>query len=122
MNAALTDAVARRGVIWFKNAYREARRKNQESPLVKQAFINALGYRLRDDRKLVKAAIEVFKFNTEAYPTSGNTYDSLAETYLAVGEKKLALEYYKKALEVEPKYPNAAAASEIVKKLEADLK
>ncbi|HKY05196.1 MAG TPA: amidohydrolase family protein [Blastocatellia bacterium] len=120
LNAAVTDSVARRGIGWFKRVYTKARRNKQQSPLAQENFINALGYRLRDDRKMTKEAIEVFKFNVAAYPASANTYDSLAETYLAVGEKKLALEYYKKALEVNPVYPNAAAAREAVKKLEAE--
>ncbi|HKQ06919.1 MAG TPA: amidohydrolase family protein [Blastocatellia bacterium] len=120
LNAAATDSTAKRGVLWFKKVYQKAKLNNPQSPVVQEAFINALGYRLRDERKKVDAAIEVFKFNINAYPTSANTYDSLAETYLGIGEKKLAAEYYKKALDVNPDYPNAAAVRDLLKKLEAD--
>ena len=93
----------------------------QDGKRLNELQTNRLGYALLS-RKKTAAAIEIFKLNIEDYPKSGNTYDSLAETYLEVGEKKLALEFYKKALEVEPNYPNAKAAAEIVKKLETDLK
>jgi hypothetical protein len=46
----------------------------------------------------------------------------LAETYLGIGEKELALKFYKKELEVNPNYPNAKAATEVVRKLETELK
>ncbi len=83
--------------------------------------INALGYALLE-RKKTREAIEIFKLNISDFPNSANTYDSLAETYLAIGEKELALKLYKKALEVDSNYPNAKAATEVVKKLETALK
>jgi tetratricopeptide (TPR) repeat protein len=105
----------------FAKFFNKVKAVNPESKFVKESFINDLGYRLLGRNK-TKEAIEIFKFNIEAYPKSGNTYDSLAETYLGIGEKELALKFYKKALEVEPNYPNAKVAAETVKKLEADSK
>lgn len=119
LNEAVMDKVSEGGVGWLKKALSERERVAPESTLFQEAFINALGYRLLG-RNRTKEAIEVFKFNVEAYPRSANTYDSLAETYLAVGEKKLAIEYYRKALEVDPNYPNAPVARELLKKLEAE--
>ena len=86
-----------------------------------EAQVNRLGYALLS-RKKTAEAIEIFKLNIKDYPKSANTYDSLAESYLETGEKKLALEFYKKALEVDSNYPNAAAAREVIKKLEVELR
>lgn len=82
-----------------------------------ELLTNRLGYALVS-RKKIPEAIEVFKLNIKDHPASGNTYDSLAETYLEMGKKGLALEFYKKALEVEPNYPNAAAARKIIEDIE----
>lgn len=120
-NEAVTNLVAEQGAGEFVKIFNRTKAINPQSALVQEDFINSLGYRLLGRNK-PKEAIEIFKFNIEAYPKSGNTYDSLAETYLATGEKKLAIEFYKKALLVEPNYPNAKAAAEILKKLEADSK
>ncbi|MDQ3749663.1 MAG: tetratricopeptide repeat protein [Acidobacteriota bacterium] len=95
--------------------------RTQDGKRLNETQINRLGYALLSRKKTVEA-IEIFKLNIKDYPKSGNTYDSLAETYLETGEKKLALEFYKKALEVDSDYPNAAAAREVIKKLEAGLK
>ena len=96
-------------------------RTREEAKRLNEVQTNRLGYALLS-RKKTAEAIEIFKLNIKDYPKSGNTYDSLAETYLATGEKKLALEFYRKALEVNPGYPNAKAAAEVIKKLEAELK
>jgi CubicO group peptidase (beta-lactamase class C family) len=93
----------------------------QDGKRLNEVQTNRLGYALFGKKKTAEA-IEIFKLNIKDYPKSGNTYDSLAEIYLETGEKKLALEFYKKALEAEPNYPNSAAAREVIKKLEAELK
>jgi CubicO group peptidase (beta-lactamase class C family) len=77
--------------------------------------LNQLGYRLLQGKK-VKEAIEIFKLNVEAYPTSFNTYDSLGEAYMASGNKDLAIQNYKKSVELNPENTNAVA---ILKRLEA---
>lgn len=119
LNEAVTGIVLERGVAGFRKLYEQAKLAERGAPLAAESFVNALGYRLLG-RNRPKEAIEVFKFNVEAYPKSGNTYDSLAEAYLGAGEKRLALDFYRKALEVEPDYPNAPAARDLVKKLEAE--
>jgi len=95
--------------------------RNQAGKRLNEVQINQLGYALLA-RKKTAEAIKIFKLNIEDHPNSANTYDSLAETYLGIGEKELAGEFYKKALEVNPKYPNAAAAAEVLKKIEAESK
>jgi tetratricopeptide (TPR) repeat protein len=117
----LTGIVTDQGGSGFAKLFNKAKSINPKANPVQESFINALGYRLLGRNK-TKEAIEIFKFNVEAYPKSGNTYDSPAETYLGIGEKQLALRFYKKALEVEPNYANARVAAETVKKLETDLK
>lgn len=121
LNEAVTSIVVEQGIGGFTKFYDKARRTERGALLVTESSINALGYRLLGQNK-VKEAVEVFKFNVEAYPKSANTYDSLAEAYLGAGEKKLAIDYYKRALEVDPNYPNAPAARELLKKLEAEAK
>ena len=67
-----------------------------------EAQINLLGYfHLQAGRH--QAAIDLFKLNTVAYPTSANTYDSLGDAYLANGQNDLALEMSEKALAALPK-------------------
>ncbi|HYP51439.1 MAG TPA: serine hydrolase, partial [Pyrinomonadaceae bacterium] len=116
----LLRAILSEGIEAPRKRYLEERTKDDAKRL-NEAQINALGYALLE-RKRTAEAIEIFKLNIADFPNSANTYDSLAETYLGNGEKELALKFYKKALEVNPNYPNAKAAAETVKKLEADSK
>jgi CubicO group peptidase (beta-lactamase class C family) len=90
--------------------------RNQTGRRLNEVQINQLGYALLE-RKKTAAAIKIFKLNIEDHPDSANTYDSLAETYLGLGETELAREFYKKALEVNPNYPNASTAAEVLKKI-----
>lgn len=76
---------------------------------------SVLGGQLLQEKK-IKEAIEIFKLNIEAYPNSANKYDKLASAYALDGNTKLAVEFYQKALSIDPKYPNAAAATEFIKK------
>jgi len=47
-------------------------------------------------------ALELFKLNVEAFPTSANAEDSLADGYLALGQTDLALAAERKCLELLP--------------------
>ena len=80
-----------------------------------EAGMNTLGYRLLGDKK-VNEAIEVFKLNTEAYPTSANVWDSLAEAYLTNGNKEQAIANYEKAVRINP---NFASSIEALRKLKS---
>jgi tetratricopeptide (TPR) repeat protein len=117
----LLSTVMQKGINAALAQYRELKSKQFDSYNFAQTELNSLGYELINRGKM-KEAIEIFKLNVANFPNSGNTYDSLAETYLEIGEKELALKFYKKALEVEPNYPSAKAAAEIVKKLESESK
>lgn len=70
---------------------------------------------------LVDHGMAVLRAAIELYPKEANLYDSLGEFHINKGEKARALELYKKALEIDPTFPNAANAREIVKKLTAEL-
>jgi tetratricopeptide (TPR) repeat protein len=89
--------------------YRELKARGLGDIYTSESELNAMGYRLLA-KDQVREAIEVFKLNVEAYPTSANVYDSLAEAYLAQGDKERAIENYKKALELDPRAENARKA------------
>ena len=116
----LLRAISSEGIDAPLSRYLEERTR-EEAKRLNEVQINRLGYALLSRKKMAEA-IEIFKLNIKDYPQLANTYDSLAETYLETGEKKLSLEFYKKALEVDSNYPNAAAAREVIKKLEVELK
>ncbi|HEY0380327.1 MAG TPA: serine hydrolase [Pyrinomonadaceae bacterium] len=82
------------------NEYRE-RKKAGALPLT-EVQMNRLGYALLS-KKMLDAAIEVFKLNVEAFPDSWNVYDSLGEAYVLKGEKELGIKNYQKSVELNPK-------------------
>lgn len=70
-------------------------------------YLNGLGYDLlrfetKDPQERIKWTIELFKLNTELFPTDGNIWDSLGEAYLRNGQKEEAIKSYKKALDLAP--------------------
>ena len=69
---------------------------------------------LDEGMTLIRTAIEL-------YPKEANLYDTLGEFQLRKGDKVKALESYQKALEINPNFPNAAAARDVVKKLSEEL-
>ena len=56
----------------------------------------------RDAAQAKQDALELFKLNAEAFPTSANAQDSLADGYLAMGQNDLALAAEQKCLELLP--------------------
>jgi tetratricopeptide (TPR) repeat protein len=62
----------------------------------------------------IKAAIAVYKLNTEEYPKSWRSLNSLGDSYIADGNNALATEAYEKALSINP---NNSAALEKLKSL-----
>ncbi len=111
--AVLASIASHRGPGGLVALLEEMHRTDPKSPLLGEEAINELGYGLARKKDTV-AAIAVFELNTELYPSSGNAYDSLAETCLGAGNEELARKYYARALEVQPDYPNAKAAREIL--------
>jgi tetratricopeptide (TPR) repeat protein len=68
--------------------------------------MNQAGYSLLAAHKIAEA-IEVFKLNVEAFPSSSNVYNSLGEAYMMHGDTELAIENYKKSLELDHNNTNA---------------
>ena len=96
--------------------YREWRTGRAATDCIDESQMNRLGYNLLG-LKRVKDAIEVFKLNTEDYPTSSNTYDSLGEAYMVDGNKELAIKNYERSVELNP--ANSTGV-ETLKKLRAE--
>lgn len=69
--------------------------------------INLLGYQLLQENR-INEAIEVFKKNTETFPSSSNAYKSLGESYISYGKQELAILSFKKSLEIDPKNSDLA--------------
>jgi CubicO group peptidase (beta-lactamase class C family) len=63
--------------------------------------MNELGYNLLAKND-TRSAIEIFKVNTEQYPTSGDVWDSLAEAYYKSGDKETAIKDYEKSILLDP--------------------
>ncbi len=78
--------------------------------------LNRLAYQIQG-AGLIDVGLEVLKVAVELYPTDANLYDSLGDFYAKKGVKDKAIEFYQKALEINPNYPNAEKAKEILKKL-----
>jgi CubicO group peptidase (beta-lactamase class C family) len=70
-------------------------------------YINALGYRLLQQEKRPKDAVNVFAYNVAQHPKSFNPYDSLAECQEALGEREHAIANYRLSLERNPNNEHA---------------
>ncbi len=90
------------GVAKARQIYDEAKRAKKTDVLFPENETNQLGYQFLQDGN-AKDAVEVFKLNVDAYPSSANTYDSLSDGYLALGNREEALRYAEKTLEMIPK-------------------
>ncbi|MDQ6829449.1 MAG: hypothetical protein M3081_11335 [Gemmatimonadota bacterium] len=71
-----------------------------------EAEVNALGYRLLQEKR-VADAVGVLEMNVALYPKSSNAYDSLAEAYAASGDSSRAIANYDKSLALDPNNTNA---------------
>jgi len=81
--------------------FRSARQRDPKAFLFPEAILNQLAYaRLQDGD--TDDAVELFKLNVEAYPTSSNAQDSLADGHAARGQNDLALAAEQKCLELLP--------------------
>ncbi len=99
----LYSVVINQGIEPAVSQYREMKRNKVDFT---ESELNSLGYQLLGTKN-IKAAIEIFKLNVEAYPESFNVYDSLGEAYMINGDDELAIENYKKSLELNPQNINA---------------
>ena len=97
-------AVSPTGVADAVQIFEDLAKRGERVSLFPEGQLNQLGYfHLQAGR--TNDAIQLFKLNTIAYPSSANTYDSLADGYLANGQNELALRTSQKALELLAKDP-----------------
>jgi tetratricopeptide (TPR) repeat protein len=89
------------GVAPAVQAFHDARRRDPQAFLFPEFMMNQLAYARLQGGDL-DDAVELFKLNVEAYPTSANAYDSLADAYIARGQNDLALAAEQKVLELLP--------------------
>jgi len=79
--------------------------------------MNELGYNLLAKND-TEAAIEVFKVNTQAYPTNGDIWDSLAEAYYKAGNLDEASRDYEKSVSLNPGNENG---KQMLKKIKEEM-
>ena len=77
------------------------------SVLAPEVRVNIIGYRLLQAGR-TDEALEVFRQNVEAYPSSANVYDSLGEALEKAGKRTEARQSYERAVAIgsETKDPN----------------
>ena len=78
--------------------------------------MNQIGYQLMGEEKN-EEALQVFKWNVEAFPKSANAYDSYGEAFMKLGQNEKAIENYKKSIELNPGNQNGI---DMLKKLGVD--
>jgi hypothetical protein len=71
-----------------------------------EALMNRFGYNLLQAKR-IDDAVEVFKLNAEAYPSSANVHDSLGDALAAAGQKEEAIKSYERALSIDPNYSSS---------------
>jgi dienelactone hydrolase len=112
------------GVAGATQIFHDERKRDPSAFVFPEAMVNLLGYgRLQDAginaggqnlpttttassgpeaTQAKQDAVDLFKLNAEAFPSSANAQDSLADGYLATGQSKLALAAEQKCLELLP--------------------
>ncbi|NNE98477.1 MAG: serine hydrolase [Pyrinomonadaceae bacterium] len=77
--------------------------------------LNAVAYDLKSINK-PKAGLRLLLIAVRLHPKEANLYDSIGEFYLNMKQIEKGVEFYKKALAVDPNYPNAQAARDLISK------
>jgi CubicO group peptidase (beta-lactamase class C family) len=107
----LTPVLYQQGLDAMRAAYARLSASEPENYDVSEKAVNAFGYSLLRKQK-VEAAVQVMRWNAEAYPASPNVHDSLAETLLAAGDIEGARIGYARVLALDPGNRHAAAELE----------
>lgn len=108
------NLIRSKGIGPARTLYEREKQISPRDTLFAERTLNRMGYELLYDYRLTGEAIEVFRWNAEAYPGSSNVYDSLGEAYLAHGEKDRAIANYRKSLELNPQNTNAKSVLEAI--------
>ena len=93
----IPNEVVDKGIKSIKKQYKKLSEKYSYQIEIPEFFINNHGYRLLNQGKINKA-LELFKYNVQAYPNSANVYDSLGEGYENDKQFEKALDNYKIAV------------------------
>jgi tetratricopeptide (TPR) repeat protein len=109
--AILNQLWTSEGVARVKQQLIEARRRDPQVQLWPEVNVDIIGEdhvregeserkagQLREAKRQIDIAIEIFKLNLLAYPDSADAHANLADAYLADGQKDLARQYAEKAL------------------------
>jgi len=91
--------------------------KEADNYELKENEMNQIGYQLIESDK-VEEALQVFKWNVDAFPKSFNVYDSYAEALMKLGKNEQAIENYKKSIEINPGNQNGI---DMLKKMGVDV-
>jgi tetratricopeptide (TPR) repeat protein len=98
---AFEAAMIAQGVDAAMRAFHEARSRDPQAPLFREADLNRLGYRLLRGHKAAEA-IAVLEAVVALYPRSANAYDSLGEALEAAGRRAEALAVTRQGLDALP--------------------
>ncbi|MDT0551781.1 tetratricopeptide repeat protein [Urechidicola vernalis] len=82
-------------------AYKSIKSNDSLSPIIEEAHLNRMGYRVMNNEKNMVHAISIFKLNAALHPESDNVYDSLGEALLRNGDTLESITNYKKSLEID---------------------
>lgn len=117
LSDALTPVLYKHGLDAMGAAY--ARLRAGDDYDVSEAALNAFGYSLLRKQQ-VAAAVQVLRWNAQAYPASPNVHDSLAEALLAAGDIDGARAGYAQVLALDPANRHAAEALEKLRRTVPD--
>lgn len=104
----LEEVVESDGMVAAVRRYHELKSASPDAYEFGVSELNKLEYRLLQ-RGRVDDAVEIFRLNLAAHPTSGAALDSLAEAYAKVGNRRAAIENARKSLQLEPDEPATIA-------------
>jgi Flp pilus assembly protein TadD len=79
-----------------------------------ESTIHVLGVRLLGQRRVAEA-VQLFEFNTRAFPKSAKRWESLGAAHLRAGNRQRAIESYRRALEL---HPASTSIQQVLEKLE----
>jgi hypothetical protein len=114
LSELIQNAAAQTTLSDFATKYRKVKADPKSKYVNSEAALNRFGYALLRSNRAADA-IEIFKLNVEAYPTSPNVYDSLGDAYEAAGQKDEAIKSFERALAIDPAFPSSLAAVQRLK-------
>ncbi len=110
---AFEKAITARGIEEAVTEMRALSRSPARRYYIDEGEMNALGFKLLGEKK-AGDAIQVFKFNAESFPDSGNVFEGLGEGYLAAGDTAAAIRSYNRSLQLSPGNTNAVEKLKIL--------